>query len=524
MTAPEITYFLEIDTDRDGTYDNALDDVSAYVTDVEWSNGMNAPYQEVAPVNTMRFTLANQDSRFNFLDSGNDYYGKLAVGTLCRVGFKRGETWTQQLWEGRILSIEMPLDAEEQTITVRCVDLMDELARYKAEPELALRERVDTALISVFDPGQVAYPYRHSYAMLDNPATQLDDTTLMEIEPLGLTEFETAISEIPVLGALPGAAAAEMNSIAFIRMVMEQEVAGRFWFDGRTHKFKFYSRWHDLNRSDTADVDLSTDSVTVPSIKFGDDIVNRITVTYQPMASGDEKVLWVSAEVPFDLAPGQVKRIKARFRDPDNPDAQVTAEKVYPLRKGIDIYTANGNDAYLNAGLSHSPQGATIEFTNARTDGRSITVDYIQVRGIATVAYDKEEVTNQDADSMVAYGLRERTFNTKLQTSDLAIGKTNMLLERFKEPTARLDMVEIPVIDTTLAEVVRDTTVGDLIELTDSATAFTGKFMVVGERHQLQQGASQHMARYQLRPYQRVFGAILDDGDELDDAESILLF
>jgi hypothetical protein len=85
VPVPLVRYIVEIDTDRDGTFDNALDDVTEYVTALSWSNGIMRPYDELASVNRMRMVLFNRDRQFDVDRSGATYAEKLYPSTLVRV-------------------------------------------------------------------------------------------------------------------------------------------------------------------------------------------------------------------------------------------------------------------------------------------------------------------------------------------------------------------------------------------------------------------------------------------------------
>lgn len=64
---PPITYKLEIDTARDGTFSQAIDDVTSYwIGQAQWNNGMAASYDEVAPPARLTVQLSNRSGVFDF--------------------------------------------------------------------------------------------------------------------------------------------------------------------------------------------------------------------------------------------------------------------------------------------------------------------------------------------------------------------------------------------------------------------------------------------------------------------------
>lgn len=54
-----VTFLIELDTLRDGTFGGVYDDITAYVKALSWRNGMNDAYQEVAPPARAQFTIDN---------------------------------------------------------------------------------------------------------------------------------------------------------------------------------------------------------------------------------------------------------------------------------------------------------------------------------------------------------------------------------------------------------------------------------------------------------------------------------
>lgn len=65
MTAP-IQYSLQIDTARDGTFAQSIDDITQYwIGQSQWNNGMGGSYDEVAPPARLTVQLSNRSGDFN---------------------------------------------------------------------------------------------------------------------------------------------------------------------------------------------------------------------------------------------------------------------------------------------------------------------------------------------------------------------------------------------------------------------------------------------------------------------------
>lgn len=69
---PPITYKLELDTARDGTFAQDIDDITQYwVGLAQWNNGMGGSYEEVAPPARLTVQLSNRSGVFDL-----DYLGE----------------------------------------------------------------------------------------------------------------------------------------------------------------------------------------------------------------------------------------------------------------------------------------------------------------------------------------------------------------------------------------------------------------------------------------------------------------
>lgn len=61
----QATYEIKLDTGRDGTFGASIDDITAYVLNASWNNGMAASYDEVAEPARLQLVIDNIDGNFN---------------------------------------------------------------------------------------------------------------------------------------------------------------------------------------------------------------------------------------------------------------------------------------------------------------------------------------------------------------------------------------------------------------------------------------------------------------------------
>ena len=415
MASPAV-YAVEVDTDLDGTFDNALDDVTNYLWGASWSVGMDEPYQEVANPTVLELELDNSSGRFDVERSGAAFEGSLTPGMLVRVKMTVGMD-TSQLWVGRVAVLE-PLAGpklERAAVRVRCVDLMQELRLFNFAPDLLTDVTTDVALASVFDAAPTAYPYEARWAMLG--VTRLGVGSYL-YESSGFIDFDTGSSTIAFAGAVTdGDREEDVSALAYIREVMDQEAGGRFYWDGRSGAFVFHSRHHDYESALLTPTALAMEGVEALALKMGDDIYNYLTFQWSPKALGTpNSVLYKADNVPFALKRDKTQKILARFRDPDNPSVRITAETVILPALGTHVVTSD-DDAVAMA-VNVKSTGVELEFISSA----DVEVTGITIRGTPLLSYNPETIIVLDVDSMAAYGRRSRIVSKKIQDQATANG------------------------------------------------------------------------------------------------------
>jgi hypothetical protein len=495
VPVPLVRYIVEIDTDRDGTFDNALDDVTEYVTALSWSNGIMRPYDELASVNRMRMVLFNRDRQFDVDRSGATYAEKLYPSTLVRVRMEVNGTGAGSvvlpdvtrdlmLWVGRIREVVPMIGRadERPLVEVTCEDLTSDLARYEFIPPLNLSILTGASLDAIFAADVVRYPY--------------DGQTAQTV-----TNFDTGVSTSAYAGAVDPKSV-KVTALSAINDVMLQETGDtRFYFDARSARFTFHDRQRDLSLDETpaATFDTSDDHIERVRPRFADDLTTRVVYQWQPRETGSAgSVLYTMSRVPFDIAAGQSTSFAVRFQDAANPDARTGASTVITPVKGTDILP---NSADLDVTFSAGAYGAEVTLEN--TGASTLTITKFEVRGTPLLEYQSEQIIVEDATAIASYGRHSRSIRSRVQDATTAGVHANYLLTTFKKPRRRVAELTYVVHDTTSAERARDLEPGDLIRVDDSAfSGHDSKYVIVGERHRLAPGtAKSHTVTYILHPW-----------------------
>lgn len=502
MASNPARYIVEIDTQRDGQYAGALDDVTEFVVNAQWSNGFRTPYQDVAPPNQLRFTLNNADGRFDVDRDTALYADVMTPSTLVRVFMEVGTT-RAQMWEGRINQVEpiVGKKRERPFVEVRCVDLMADLARFEYFPALLQNVRVDEALGALFESAPVAYPY-DSFGGLGYMKLGVDSFLYNENE---ITDFETALSTINFAGALD-VNARKVTATMYLADCVQHECGGRVFYQARNHKFTFHNRHHDLSLvGDPVDATFDGDELDNVRTSYGDDIASRIVYEWSPRYVGSAgSTLYQAENVPFTIRADSTRRISARFSDPDNDDARVNAETVISPVLGSDI--VSDNNSGLSVATEIKANAVIFEITN--TTASDIEITTLRVRGTPLYEFETETIELIDTDAVQSIGKVSRSFRKRVQNQSDAEQHAQFLLNSFKTPKRRVDSMQYIVRNAKRAEHARDLTVGSLVLLDDSANSgHRAKYVIIGESHSVQ--GQLHTVNYTVQLADRIAGAVL---------------
>jgi len=99
------TLSIELDTDRDGTFDAAIDNITQYVVDLKTSSGFSSELAHTADIGQLFLTVNNADRRFSTDYAAGPLYNELLPYLPIRVRATVGAT-TYTLFRGYVKDIE----------------------------------------------------------------------------------------------------------------------------------------------------------------------------------------------------------------------------------------------------------------------------------------------------------------------------------------------------------------------------------------------------------------------------------
>lgn len=463
------------------------------------------------------------------------FSGRLKRGLLVRLRATL-DSVVYTLTTQRIANLEYAIGSHGQrTVTLTANDQMFDLLAAEYKPTIETNLTIDQAMMPLFDEGLLPYPYDESYWLLGvEGSSELDSTAVLYDHDA--VNFETGETTLAFVGDA-SLTDRGVSAQTFLRDLVAAELGGRFWFDGRTNKFIFHNRHHDILNT-TIETTLSASDLLADQTAYvyGEDVINQFTVNYMPREVGAEgTVLWTDTSVPFELRRGAPRQIVARYVDPAG-GAKVSAQGFVALQKGFD-YIANTLEDGTGEDVSDSillscDFGATSATLTLSTDRdlskERVYITFLQMRGTPLYTYDRVQVVSLGGESRRDFNLRSKTLTIDaLGDHETAQAYADFLLSRFRSPFGRFRQVAFEASgrqDLMLQALARS--VGDKVTISEAFVGHNASHVIVGERHNILFGGDTlHSVTWILQPAQATRGWLLEVAtrSELDQA-TILAF
>jgi hypothetical protein len=505
---------------------------------------MNEAYQEFASPSRCTLTLDNSDGAWSPDKTGATYQGLLVPGVLIRIRATHNAT-TYTLWQGKVSSISaapggMSNEAGGwRQVRITAEDAMLNLLDTEYVPRLILNARTDEAIRALFEAVGIGYPYSKDWFMLD--VSELDDNYALLHDPTGYLALSQGRTTLTWVGDNLDQGRG-VSAQTYIREMVSAEAGGRFFWNGRTGKFTFHDRYHDVP---TAPVGTFGGAyVSGASAAFGKDVANAVTLQFEPRAMGGEaSILW-ELETPFTLRPEQERTLTVRYRDAENRDAKVSAAAVLPLQVGdieayIQIQSKNkptdpepplGENVTARIGYSMDAGVSSAKVTIVNTLTETIRVTMVRVRGTPLTTYARDEVFVLDADSIQAYDRRDALLSMRsVDDPEFAAGIAMLYLTRRKDASDRWERAMLrtgylmtDAASTTVQGHIVARTVGHRVRMQETWSGHDREYIIVGEQHRVTGASASHEATWILKPASSEPWFTLDTS-ELNSADQLVL-
>lgn len=512
-----LAYTVQLDLDRDATFDHASDNITCDVLSANWSNGMANSYDELSQPSRLTLVLDNSSGDYFPDNAASPYYDKLFRGVAVRVRATSGAN-TTTLYIGKIVNIAVTVGVySDQTVTITAEDSMLELLDLEYAPELQVNVRVDEAIAPIFETGEIVFPYPAAFWMLDVVgASELGTNT--KVFQNTQTDFQQAATTLAYIGDTSQRRDG-LSAQTFIRDAVAGEAGGRFFFDARRGQFIFHGRYYDILDL-TIDATLDEEDFDDAQYTYGADLANDITINYQQREIGtlEEVVYRLPTDSPIVIYPDWKKRIELPYREPDDKKATIGVyEGVRPVPRLDYVLRRNSPDGtpeyeFVTVFVEYRASKAILHVAN-KTGSAGYYLTELELRGKTIRTYEPNKVNSYDAQSVADHTRQARVVNAlAVDDEEFAQGYADQLVEKFKEPVARFSSVMFGISDDSRATQAYNRDIGDRVRITNTQVSHDREYLIIGERHQLTGGINaKHDVTWVLEPANIVSYWILQD-------------
>lgn len=503
-----LSYRVQADWNRDFLFTHAQSTL-ANVERVDYSYGLAAPYEEVAQPSQMIVTLNNSDGRYFVEEASSPLLGVFRKNVLMRLqGFFSGQWRT--FFSGSLTALEVdPKENPPKQARLIVSDPFGRLEEAEYSPPLQINVRTDQALLALFESGVIVHPYIHKFWLVGVPGSSEvgTTTTVFQQNSLSVDTGQTTL-------AFVGDNADEgfgISALGFARDVVAAEAGGRLIFDPKCNldnfgAFHFWDRHHLSASGNVLQISTLILDDPPPVYHIADDIINSVEINYEIREQGAAGTVLYAATSVMSVPAGETRRFKARYRNPDVPNARVGGMSMIQPAAGFDYVGNSQSDglgsvqtASLGVHVNFHGDSADVSITNQAAITVYLTT--FQLRGTPLFTYERASVTDSDPVSIAAYGLFKRVLNLNfVSDSDFVKNYAHSLISRFSQPIGRLERVTLRDASTL--------TEGSLLghnvqcDLPDVNNAIDD-YVIVGVQHQLVQASGDDLLTFILEPRPR---------------------
>lgn len=473
-----------VDWDGDKDFDEAYEDIYAYVKSAVWELGMDQPYESTGGDTTATLVLNNFGQEFSPENAGSPFYGEMLpqrlVKIVCRL---TGSDVTMYL--GYLDGIR-PAGGDGRTAELSAIGPQAFFDKQLISLPLLQDIRSDLLIEAISSRLQLPPALGSDIWILGITGhSELGVSTVFGDISVAM-ELDTGLTTFPYAGDNWGGELHDTSYIgedwksgfngldAIVDVVRAER--GRFFFN-RAGKAVFWSRAH-LQVKTALDATFDNQVATDPDYSFGGDMANRVRVKAYPrtLSAASDALLWQLDEA-ITIQPGDEHTLNVQYSDDD------TGETV----GGIDAYIDTGSIIHDGTAVdfigAFEARNAKVTISNG--DPVAVTLTALAIKGKRVTTYNEVEMIEEDTPGLVAYGIREYIIDSKLM-SDTLFAQTlaDYELARRKTPRGAIRSMCIRA-DTTarMAQVV-GRTIGDRIRVIDDQLCHDSQYFIVGEQHE----------------------------------------
>lgn len=484
---------IAIDWDRDGDYADANSDVTNRVIAAKWTLGMDAPYQDIADEAKLTLVLENGDKLYSPDNTSGALYGKVQPFRKVRIQSNDGLGLLSSVrthWIGWIETIQPEVGRYgKRTVQIVANGAMQFLRAAETNLPLQMGKRADQIVLALLNEVVIPPSLDKAWVLGRIGNSELTETTWLpdvtatyDVEPGTLT-FNMVGDNWVRQGGLTDA---PKDTYDVYHAMEEITVAerGRFFFD-REGKAIFWNRHRFLNGATPA----LTLNDTMTDMKYTyagvEQCKNEVVVICHPrtISSDNQQILWQLADAVIRLEADETRIIYVKYQEEGGKRIG-----------GKDVTVGNVEFEVGQAAVTvkESANGAELTFKN--TWSGATIIKKCVVRGRKITDAGQMEAKSQDLASKQDYG--RRTLRLNLPSID-SLQQAQYIADFEKRRRAQ---PQGEVLSATVAshgklgggqhteQLVR--TIGDMITITETQTGHSKDYYIVGESHELTQGAT----------------------------------
>lgn len=529
------SFTISIDWERNGSFSDTQDNVTAYVMQANWFLGMRQVYQDVADNSMLTLVLNNTDRRFSpesdkLADgaTANPLFGKVKPFKPVRITSHDGVT-TRVHWQGWIDAIQPAVNQYGQR-TVKIL-ASGSLQFYKAaEANLPLQENKRTdEIIGELLKRVVIPPALNRAWLLGREGNSeltltsfLADTTAYSTLDEGRLKIAMAADNWVKEGGMTNAPKDTFDVHQAIQEVTASE-HGKFFFD-REGKAVFWNRHHTMiNKAPDANFDNVMHEMAYVYAGI-EEIKNEVVVIAHPrsISATADVVLWELKDSIVRVQPGETKTFFVKYED---------ESKNRIGARDVTITDVTYEQGTATVTIDAQANGAEIKAVNTGTE--AALIKSLKVKGRKIVDQGEIEVKSINNASLIDYGRRVLRMNmpsidsmeqaqyiADFERDRRSVARGDATSASFYSHGIRGSDVGHPTHTLHTQQLAR--TIGDLITVKEKQTGNSKNYIIIGEAHELTMGATLWKTTWYLEPAPSVYPWKLDQDSAPATGRSIL--
>ncbi len=493
-----IRYFIAIDRDHDGDFNDAKEDISARVVELRWRLGMRAAYESMARTSRARITVTNGDGAFS------PERNRLEIGARLRIQSEQAGA-SRIHFTGFISHIE-PDEGEfgRKQSLIHLHDIQPWLADSPARLEPQVDVTADQVIAQLLDGATLRRAALAGFCIIDvDGYNRIDSARIFPPENSG-RRLQAGKTRFAYVGDWWRDSTSAREAIAEI----SASERGFFYLD-REGDAVFLNRHHALIHRTIA-AEFKDDMIGMV-YHYGDQRLNQIALRMTPRVIGASGTLLWQLESPLLLGPASEALLNLRLVDErDEPLGLLEFERLESrFQRGPE---GGAREIHDGVGVEVAQLGTTsVQLRLVNRTRRDAYLALLRLYGIPLYRSDPLEINASDGIGMHLYGLKRLALDLPaLSDIETAQAFAAYELGRRKHPRGFVGQLQLNARDHLPAAL--SLTLFDRIRVSESQTGHGPRdYFIIGEEHHVSDGGTRHEVTWTLEPASSTRFVIVND-------------